>query len=48
MVTELTVTATDLAASNGIIHVIDKVLMPTPTPNDIPRTRSALVSTTLW
>ena len=23
---------------NGIIHVIDKVLMPTPTPNDIPRT----------
>ena len=38
MVNGATVTATDLAASNGIIHVIDKVLMPTPTPNDIPRT----------
>jgi len=38
MVNGATVTATDLVASNGIIHVIDKVLMPTPTPNDIPRT----------
>ena len=38
MVNGATVTATDLAASNGIIHVIDKVLMPTSTPNDIPRT----------
>ncbi|MGB1475531.1 MAG: fasciclin domain-containing protein [Candidatus Poseidoniaceae archaeon] len=38
MVNGATVTATDLGASNGIIHVIDKVLMPTPTPNDIPRT----------
>ena len=38
MVNGATVTATDLSASNGIIHVIDKVLMPTPTPNDIPRT----------
>ena len=26
------VTATDIAASNGIIHVIDKVLMLTATP----------------
>ena len=38
MVNGATVTATDLSASNGIIHVIDKVLIPTPTPNDIPRT----------
>ena len=38
MVNGATVTATDLSASNGIIHVIDKVLMPTATPNDIPRT----------
>ena len=38
MVNGATVTATDVATSNGIIHVIDKVLMPTPTPNDIPRT----------
>ncbi len=33
-----TVTQSDVATSNGIIHVIDKVLMPTDTPNDIPRT----------
>ncbi len=26
----VTVTATDVAASNGVIHVIDGVLMPTP------------------
>ena len=32
------VTATDVPTSNGIIHVIDKVLQPTATPNDIPRT----------
>ena len=38
MVNGATVTATDVATSNGIIHVIDKVLMPTETPNDIPRT----------
>ena len=38
MVNGATVTATDIATSNGIIHVIDKVLMPTATPNDIPRT----------
>lgn len=38
MVNGAQVTATDVATSNGIIHVIDKVLTPTPTPNDIPRT----------
>ena len=36
MVNGATVTATDVPTSNGIIHVIDKVLTPTPTPNDIP------------
>ena len=36
MVNDATVTATDVPASNGIIHVIDKVLMPTDTPRDIP------------
>ena len=29
---------TDVISTNGLIHVIDKVLMPTDTPNDIPRT----------
>ncbi|MGB0787543.1 MAG: fasciclin domain-containing protein, partial [Candidatus Poseidoniaceae archaeon] len=38
MVNGATVTATDVPTSNGIIHVIDKVLLPTDTPNDIPRT----------
>ena len=38
MVNGATVTATDVATSNGLIHVIDKVLTPTLTPNDIPRT----------
>ena len=38
MVNGATVTATDVSTSNGLIHVIDKVLMPTDTPNDIPRT----------
>ena len=38
MVNDATVTATDVPTSNGIIHVIDKVLTPTTTPNDIPRT----------
>jgi len=28
----------DVATSNGVIHVIDKVLTPTATPTDIPRT----------
>ncbi|MDP6199768.1 MAG: fasciclin domain-containing protein, partial [Candidatus Poseidonia sp.] len=38
MINGATVTATDVPTSNGIIHVIDKVLTPTDTPNDIPRT----------
>ncbi|MDA8718079.1 fasciclin domain-containing protein [Candidatus Poseidoniales archaeon] len=38
MVNDANVTATDVPTSNGIIHVIDKVLSPTVTPNDIPRT----------
>jgi len=38
MVNDATVTATDVPASNGIIHVIDKVLMPTDTPRNIPAT----------
>ena len=38
MVNGATVTATDVPTSNGLIHVIDKVLSPTDTPNDIPRT----------
>ena len=38
MVNGATVTATDVATSNGLIHVIDQVLTPTSTPNDIPRT----------
>ncbi len=38
MVNGANVTATDVATSNGIIHIIDKVLTPTATPNDIPRT----------
>ena len=34
-----TVTGVDVMTSNNILaHVIDKVLMPTDTPNDIPRT----------
>ena len=38
MVNGATVTSPNVATSNGIIHVIDKVLFPTDTPNDIPRT----------
>ena len=38
MVNDANVTATDVPTSNGIIHIIDKVLSPTDTPNDIPRT----------
>ena len=38
MVNGATVTATDVPTSNGIIHVIDKVLTPTDTPRDIPAT----------
>ena len=45
-VNDANVTATDIAGSNGIIHVIDKVLMPTATPNDIPRTAACTGSHT--
>ena len=38
MVNDANVITPDVATSNGIIHVIDKVLMPTDTPNDIPAT----------
>ena len=38
MVNDANVTLADVSTSNGIIHVIDKVLTPTDTPNDIPRT----------
>ena len=38
MVNDAIVTAADVTASNGVIHVIDKVLTPTKTPRDIPRT----------
>ena len=38
MVNDANVTIADVNTSNGIIHVIDKVLLPTATPNDIPRT----------
>ena len=38
MVNDANVTTADVTSSNGVIHVIDKVLMPTATPNDIPRT----------
>jgi uncharacterized surface protein with fasciclin (FAS1) repeats len=38
MVNGATVTLADVSTSNGVIHVIDKVLSPTDTPNDIPRT----------
>jgi len=38
MVNDANVTLADVNTSNGVIHVIDKVLLPTATPNDIPRT----------
>ena len=38
MVNDANVTLTDVITSNGLIHVIDKVLMPTDSPRDIPRT----------
>ena len=37
-VNDANVTLTDVITSNGLIHVIDKVLMPTDSPRDIPRT----------
>ena len=33
MVNDANVTSTDVVASNGLIHVIDKVLTPSDTPN---------------
>ncbi|MDB2637278.1 fasciclin domain-containing protein, partial [Candidatus Poseidonia alphae] len=38
MVNGANVTLADVNTSNGVIHVIDKVLTPTSTPNDLPRT----------
>ena len=38
MVNGATVLSADVNTSNGVVHVIDTVLMPTDTPNDIPRT----------
>ena len=38
MINDANITLTDVISSNGIIHVIDKVLTPTDNPNDIPRT----------
>ncbi|MEJ6562898.1 MAG: fasciclin domain-containing protein, partial [Euryarchaeota archaeon] len=38
MVNDATVTTADVATSNGVIHIIDKVLTPSASPNDIPRT----------
>ena len=38
MVNDANVTIADVVTSNGLIHVIDKVLMPSDTPNNIPRT----------
>ena len=38
MVNGANVAIADVNTSNGVIHVIDKVLTPTDTPNDIPRT----------
>ena len=36
MVNDANVIQADVMASNGIIHVIDKVLTPSDTPRDIP------------
>ena len=38
MINDANITVTDVIASNGYIHVIDKGLTPTDNPNDIPRT----------
>ena len=38
MVNDANVTVADVTTSNGIIHVIDKVLTPSDAPNNIPRT----------
>ena len=41
MVGDATVTLADVPASNGVIHVIDKVLMPPVDPSDIPTTAAS-------
>ncbi|MDC3297911.1 fasciclin domain-containing protein [Candidatus Poseidoniaceae archaeon] len=38
MVNDANVVSADVITSNGLIHVIDKVLTPSDTPRDIPRT----------
>ena len=38
MVNDANVVSADVSASNGVIHVIDKVLTPSDNPNNIPRT----------
>ena len=48
MVNDANVSVADVNTSNGVIHVIDKVLMPTDTPNDIRARRNAQASTTRW
>ena len=40
MINDATVSIADVNTSNGIIHVIDKVLTPTDAPNDTVRTAS--------
>ena len=37
MVNDANVVSADVVTSNGLIHVIDKVLTPSDTPRDIPR-----------
>ena len=38
----------DVATSNGVIHVIDKVLTPSDAPNDIPQRHNAPVCMIPW
>ena len=38
MVNDATVITPDVTTSNGIIHIVDKVLMPSDAPNDTVRT----------
>ena len=35
MVDDAMVTATDILASNGVIHVIDSVILPPPAPTAV-------------
>ena len=48
MVNDANVTLTDVISSNGLIHVIDKVLMPTDSPRDIQEQHNVQVSTIRW